>query len=66
MVSRSDVDTTLLPMKYLNELRLLPDTKMSGRLAQVSVSIFPVDLSLQPILIYVIRTWCLNGPGRHL
>lgn len=56
MVSRSDVDTTLLPMKYLNELRLLPDTKMSGRLAQVSVSIFPVDLSLQPILIYVIRT----------
>lgn len=39
VVSRSDVDTTLLPMKYLNELRLLPDTKMSGRLAQVSVSI---------------------------
>lgn len=38
VVRRWDTDITVLPNKYLNELRLYPPTKLSGVKAQVAVS----------------------------
>ena len=38
VVRRWDTDITVLPNKYLNELRLYPTTKLSGVKAQVAVS----------------------------
>ena len=41
MLLRSDVDFMVLPIKYLEEIRLVPMSKLSARGAQVGVSLFP-------------------------
>jgi hypothetical protein len=44
VVRRYDVDISVLPNKYLNELRLYPNTKLSGVKAQVKVcQVNPLD-----------------------
>ena len=38
VVKRYDVDITVMPNRHLEELRLIPPTKLSGVRAQVAVS----------------------------
>lgn len=40
VVRRYDVDFTVLPMRYLEEIRLISTTKLSSKGAQVGVSQF--------------------------
>lgn len=40
MVRRYDTDITVLPIKYLDEMRLIPRHKLNGKKAQVNVSAF--------------------------
>ena len=38
MVRRYDTDITILPIKYLDEMRLIPRHKLNGKKAQFNVS----------------------------
>ena len=39
MVRRYDTDITVLPIKYLDEMRLIPRHKLNGKKAQINVSV---------------------------
>lgn len=41
MVRRYDTDITVLPIKYLDEMRLIPRHKLNGKKAQINVSASP-------------------------
>ena len=41
VVRRYDTDITVLPIKYLDEMRLIPRHKLNGKKAQVNVSASP-------------------------
>ena len=38
VISRYDTDITVLPIKYLDETRLIPRHKLNGKKAQINVS----------------------------
>ena len=44
MVRRYDTDITIMPIKYLEEMRLIPRHKLNGKKAQVNVSAPPCTI----------------------
>lgn len=66
MLRRYDTDITVLPIKYLDEMRVIPRHKLNGKKAQVNVS---ASLNAEVKALGTsnanmdLRTWFRNGLG---
>lgn len=60
VVRRYDTDITVLPIKYLDEMRLIPRHKLNGKKAQINVGVSPYA-DVQALEISKTNAWVLES-----